>query len=225
MSGYFVTGTDTEVGKSLVATALVHAFAENGGLIGVMKPVAAGAIETAEGLRNGDAIALQNAASISLPYELINPYLYNDSIAPHIAANQSGRTIELAQLVDAYLQVSDRADRVVVEGAGGWLLPIDDELTLADFVVALQLPVVVVVGLRLGCLNHALLTIESIQQRGLTVAGWVANSLMPQMEVEQQNIDTLVQRISAPLLGRVPFNPDHTLESVAACLDLSLLPV
>ena len=205
--GVFVTGTDTEVGKTVVATAMVRSLADSGQRIAVMKPIAAGADPTAEGLRNADALALIAAANVPAPYQTVNPYCLKLPASPHIAAANEGITLKLAPIVQAFGQLTRISDLVVVEAAGGWLAPINEMETMADIAAALDLPVLLVVGLRLGCLNHALLTAQAIEARGLTFAGWIANHLQPRFDHAAENIATLEARLAAPLLDVVPFQP------------------
>lgn len=202
MSGIFVTGTDTGVGKSLVSAALLHLYAEQGLRVVGMKPVAAGC---KPGELNEDVGLLRAASSVDAPLELTNPYSFQPAIAPHIAAQQSGARIDISHIVDSYAQLAGMADMVVVEGAGGFLVPLNERQTMADLASALRLPVVLVVGVRLGCLSHALLSAEAIRARGLKLAGWVANRIDPEMDSPEQNIDALVVRLGAPLLGQIPF--------------------
>jgi dethiobiotin synthetase len=169
-----------------------------------MKPIASGCERTSQGLRNADALALMQAAATDLPYEWINPYAFEPAIAPHIAAAQAGVAIELDRIAERYRWLARTADYVIVEGAGGWRAPIDARLDMADLAMRLGLDVIVVVGLRLGCLNHAQLTVENIQVRQMTCRGWLANTLDPAMPCLQQNIDTLRSRLSPTCLGVVP---------------------
>lgn len=205
MRGVFVTGTDTGVGKTLVAAALLHGYAARGLRVVGMKPVAAGGEARGCGWFNEDVAALAAASNLELPREWINPYFFPQPVAPHLAAAAAGTQMELDHLVACFEALAARADRVVVEGAGGFLVPLDDSHTLADLAVRLSLPVVLVVGMRLGCLNHALLTAEAIERRGLTLAGWVANRLEPDMPMFEGNLATLKTRLAAPLLGVLPF--------------------
>ena len=205
--GVFLTGTDTEVGKTVVATAMVRSLADSGQRIAVMKPIAAGADPTPEGLRNADALALIAAANVPAPYQTVNPYCLKLPASPHIAAANEGITLKLAPIVQAFGQLTRISDLVVVEAAGGWLAPINEMETMADIAAALDLPVLLVVGLRLGCLNHALLTAQAIEARGLTFAGWIANHLQPRFDHAAENIATLEARLAAPLLDVVPFQP------------------
>lgn len=218
-AGYFVTGTDTGVGKTLVSCALLHAFALAGKTAIGMKPIAAGC-EAGKWL---DVEQLIAASSVSAAREWINPYALVPPIAPHIAAKQAGVTIDLAVIQQAFYAMQKTADRVIVEGAGGFLVPLGDRYDTRDLACALGLPVVLVVGLRLGCLNHALLTAEAIQASGLPLAGWVANQIDPAMASLTENIDTLQQRLAAPLLGVLPFREQPDAKAFAAQLDTRLL--
>ena len=217
---YFVTGTDTGVGKTLVSCALLHAFAAQGRSVAGFKPVAAGC--DADG-HNDDALALRAASSLQLAYGQVNPYCFAPATAPHIAAARSGVRIELAAIVAAYRELAGRAEKVVVEGAGGFLVPLNGAQDSGDLARELSLPVILVVGMRLGCLNHALLTVEAIAARGLALAGWVANVLDAQMPALQDNIDALRTRIAAPCLGVVPRMDEADARIAAARLDMARL--
>ena len=203
--GCFVTGTDTGVGKTLVSAALLHTLARHHRRVVGMKPVAAGLIDHHGHWISEDVLALRAASSVTVPPELDNPVALPDPLSPHIAAQRAGRLITTAELLAAHRALKERADVVVVEGAGGWRVPINDHETLADLARAIGVPVVLVVGLRLGCLNHALLSVEAIRADGLQLAGWVANTVDPDMACIEENIDTLRQRMAAPLLGVVPW--------------------
>jgi dethiobiotin synthetase len=220
--GLFVTGTDTGVGKTVVAVALLRAMAGRGLRAVGMKPVASGSVHTVAGLVNEDVVALTQASSIEAPPELVNPYCFQPAIAPHLAAAAAGAQISLARIVDAYHALAVGADCVVVEGAGGLMVPLNDRENFADLVSWLRLPVVLVVGMRLGCLNHALLTAEVLRQRGLTMAGWVANRIDADMAEFDSNLETLADRIDAPLIGTLPFLPENTAV-MAQFLRLELL--
>jgi len=202
--GCFITGTDTEVGKTHVAVALVRALVAGGRRVAVMKPVAAGAAATPAGLRNEDAIALLTASNVATSYEDVNPYCLEPPISPHIAAQEAGICIDPAKIATASRSLRAAADFLVVEGAGGWLAPISNDHTMADLAAALELPVVLVVGLRLGCLNHAQLTAESIRARGLPFAGWIANALDPAFARPQANLATLAARLGSEPLAVLP---------------------
>lgn len=213
----FVTGTDTGVGKTLVAAALIHRFAMAGQRVTGMKPVAAG---TEPDGSNEDVRALRAAGNVTVAPEDFNPYLFAPAIAPHLATAELGRTIELDRIVRAFQALAARAEVVVVEGAGGFYVPLNAREDMADLARMLRLPVLLVVGMRLGCLNHALLTAAAIEARGLTLAGWVANCIDPAMARLEANIDTLRRRIAAPCLGVVPFDASPDYRAVAARLAL-----
>ena len=217
---YFVTGTDTGVGKTLISCALLHAIAEQGRRVAGFKPVAAGCDENEH---NEDALALCAASTEQLACEQVNPYCFAPAIAPHLAAEFSGIRIELSRILDAYRELSGQVDEVVVEGAGGFLVPLNEQQDSADLAQLLGLPVVLVVGMRLGCLNHALLTVRAIAGSGLECAGWVANVVEAGMPALQQNIDTLRNRIDAPLLGVVPYMDNPDAHAVAELLNIELL--
>ncbi|ALO47305.1 dethiobiotin synthase [Pseudohongiella spirulinae] len=220
----FVTGTDTEVGKTHVSCALLAAARKAGLQTAAMKPVASGCESTAEGLRNGDALALQAQCSIDLPYEQVNPVALQAAIAPHLAAASEGRQLSLSRLVGmARAVLMARADFTVLEGAGGWRVPLNNREMLSGLALELRLPVVLVVGIRLGCINHALLTAEAIQRDGLQLAGWVANHLGEGSAVDRQNVETLQGMLQAPLLGELPFVPAQSPDETAAYLDLAAL--
>lgn len=202
--GFFITGTDTGVGKTRVTLGLLNALAAAGYRTAAMKPVACGVIETPAGPGNEDALLLQQQSSVPLAYDVVNPYLFAAPIAPHLAAQREGRRIEIAHLKKVFDEIAAQADCVVVEGVGGWCVPLNERETSADLAAALGLPVVLVVGMRLGCLNHALLTCESIARHGPPLAGWVANAVTPGFAELEENVAALSERISAPLLGVVP---------------------
>ena len=211
-----ITGTDTGVGKTLVSCALLHQLALRYPRVIGMKPVAAGT-SMVNGLQvNDDVLALRAASNCGAPPELDNPVSLADPVSPHIAAQRSGTRIDIGHIVACHQALLQRADAVVVEGAGGFMVPLSDDdagsSTGADLAQALQLPVVLVVGMRLGCLNHALLTAEAISARGLTLAGWVANQIDPDMAAQQENLLFLQRRLGAPLLAKVGWQvpPDPT---------------
>jgi dethiobiotin synthetase len=217
--GWFVTGTDTGVGKSRASAALLHALrARHPRCVG-MKPVAAGAEPDASGqLQNDDTLALRAASNVAVPPELDNPVLLADPMSPHIAAARAGRTIAIEPVVAAYRALAEHADAVVVEGAGGFLVPLTPRLTGGDLAAALGLPVILVVGLRLGCLNHALLTRDAIAARGLRLAGWIASRLDPAMPEQEANLDYLRAQLPAPLLADFAWDPQADPATLAVTL-------
>ncbi len=228
--GLFVTGTDTGVGKTRVAVALVHALRARGLQVAVMKPVSAGSVA---GELNEDVAALLQASNVASDLDDVNPYAFADPVAPHIAAQQAGVRIELAVVAQAFARLAGAADVVVVEGAGGWRVPLNDREDMADLAQALGLPVVLVVGLRLGCLSHALLTAESIAGRQLPWAGWVGNHIDPAMAQQAANLDALRTRLPGPCLGVQAFagdpvsstNPPHVTPPAEHWLTLPDGPV
>lgn len=201
---YFVAGTDTEMGKTLIASSLLLALTRTGTCTAGMKPIAAGAQLRDGAWHNEDADALAEQASIALPPALTTPYLFRQPTAPHIAAALENRPMSLPHILECYQQIAERAEAIVVEGVGGFRVPLDDSVDTGDMAQQLGLPVVLVVGLRLGCINHSLLTVEAIAARGLRLAGWVANTVDPDLPNSDANVATLSARINAPLLGRVP---------------------
>ena len=203
--GFFVTGTDTGVGKTVVSAALTRALVARGLRVAVMKPIASGSDPTPRGLRNSDALTLMAAANVPAPYEVVNPYCFEPPISPHIAAREAGVAIDLTLLRSRFGSLAAAGDCVIVEGAGGWLAPISDTETMADLAAALSLPALLVVGLRLGCLNHALLTRESLSTRGVAFAGWIANAIDPHFDRPAENLATLSARLGEPPLASVPF--------------------
>ncbi|HJV61599.1 MAG TPA: dethiobiotin synthase [Albitalea sp.] len=226
MTAWFVVGTDTGVGKTLAATALLHRLRTRHARVAGMKPIAAGAEQQADGRwTNADVLALQAAASVRAPDALVNPYLLKTPASPHIAARHDGITIEIERIVSAFQQLRAQADAVIVEGAGGLLVPLDDEHDGGDLAVALGLPVILVVGLRLGCLNHALLTAQAIRQRGLPLAGWVANRIDPGMPEVDANLSWLAHRLATPCLGEIPHLPAPDAREAARFLRLPDEPI
>jgi len=213
---YFVIGTDTNVGKTYVAAGLVQHFASLGFKTVGMKPVASGCELSAHGLLadvlvNADVTALVNASNMQLPLNWISPYRFLPAIAPHIAAAEAGVEINIDLIALAYAQLAAEAEVVIVEGAGGFFVPLNAEQTLADLAQKLDIPLILVVGMRLGCINHALLTVAAIEARGLKFAGWIANALEPNMEMFAENLSCLQQRIAAPCLSVVHWQGSVTL--------------
>jgi len=200
----FITGTDTGIGKSLVAASLLRALQAQGLRALGMKPIASGCTMTTQGLRNDDAELLRTHGSGAPDYALVNPYALREPIAPHLAAAQAGVALRLDPIVAAFAALSTMSQCVVVEGVGGWAVPLSDTLMQADLVRALRLPVILVVGLRLGCINHALLSARAIAQDGCELIGWIGNQIDPAMLCLEENLATLRERLPAPCLGVLP---------------------
>lgn len=219
--GIFITGTDTGIGKTWIALGLMAALQKQGLKVLGMKPVASGCEQTPNGLRNEDALLLRAQGSLPVDYPLINPYAFAPPVAPHLAAEQAGTRIDLDRIESHYQALTVQADVVVVEGAGGWRVPLNEDDTMADLAARLDLEVVLVVGLRLGCINHALLSAESIRAHGGKLTGWVANTLDPHMALQAQNILSIQRRIDAPLLGVVPFQHTLSADSTAGKLTIN----
>lgn len=206
MNGVFVAGTDTGVGKTLAACALLHALRRRHARVVGMKPVAAGAIPIGAAWCSEDAVALRAASSIAVPPELDNPVLLPEPMSPHLAAARAGVRIDVDEIVRSYRQLAALSDFVVVEGAGGFLVPLSERETGADLARALALPVILVVGLRLGCLNHALLTAEAVRARGLTLTGWICNRIDAGMLAPEENVAYLKTHLGAPLMADIAFS-------------------
>lgn len=223
-AAYFIAGTDTDVGKTTIAAGLLHA-AQLAGLSTLgAKPVASGCEVTPKGLRNADALALMAQSSLKLPYERINPYAFEPAIAPHLAAREAGIDLSVQSLLGPMREIlAQQADFTLIEGAGGWRVPLSHHANLSDLAVALKLPVILVVGVRLGCINHALLSAEAIARDGLQLAGWVANIIDPKTSRLEENLASLAERLPAPCLGRVPRLKPATAEGVAEHLQIDLL--
>lgn len=220
----FVTGTDTEVGKTLVTAGLLKAFEKEGYTTLGLKPLAAGCENTEDGLRNEDALLLQHNSTEQVPYSVINPVAFEPAIAPHIAAMAEKRLLTASSLEGYVRGALLRPAKVkLIEGAGGWFTPLSYRETLADLPRLLKVPVILVVGMRLGCINHALLTAEAVRQTGLNLCGWVANRMDPDMQCYEENRDTLSNMLGAPLLGEVPHFDQVDIDQVAESLDVSAL--
>ena len=220
----FVTGTDTEIGKTLTSAAMLHALVQAGVRACGMKPVAAGAELRDGAWHNDDCDQLAAAGNVHLPQTITTPFLLREAAAPHIAAALEDVVISPVPILAAYIEINAASDAVVVEGVGGFRVPLNDTYDTADLAEQLELPVVLVVGLRLGCISHALLTVEAIAARNLVLAGWVANELQDDMNFADENIAALELRIPAPLLGRIPRLAEPTAQAAAAHLDFSGLP-
>ena len=220
--GFFVTGTDTGVGKTRIAIALLRALIEAGARAAGMKPVASGC-ELRDGrLVNEDALALIAAGNVQAAYEDVNPYAFAPPIAPHVAARQAGTVVDRARIRASYLRLAARTDSVVVEGAGGWLVPVGPHATLADIALDFAFPVILVVGMRLGCINHALLTAQAVAASGLTLAGWIANDPGPVMPERAASLAAIAERVAAPCLADV--GSGASTLSIAAQLRRGLAP-
>jgi len=221
---YFVTGTDTEVGKTVASSALLQAARFQGLKTVGYKPVASGSEMTAEGLRNTDALALQRNSSVALSYQAVNPYTFAEPTSPHIVSHDEQRPISFSVLSAGLRALEEQAEWVLVEGAGGWFTPLSDDLTFADWVAGEQLPVILVVGIKLGCINHAMLTALAVKQSGLRLAGWIANNVVAPGKRHHEYLATLKHRIHAPFLGEIPWLADGAENAETGhYLDLSAL--
>ncbi len=217
---YFITGTDTGVGKTLVSCALLRAFSAQGKRVVGFKPVAAGCDDDDH---NDDAKCLRAASNVQATYGQINPYCFPHPIAPHLAARHVGVCVEFSRILASFHELSGQADEVIVEGVGGFCVPLNEKQDSADLAKQLGLPVILVVGMRLGCLNHALLTVRAIADYQLECAGWVANVLDADMPALQENIDALRERIAVPLLGIIPYQLQPDAQEIAAQMNVGLL--
>ena len=213
MNKWFITGTDTEVGKTVASCALLQAAIRAGYHAVGYKPVASGSQMTAEGIRNDDALALQQTSYLKLPYEAINPLAFIEPTSPHIISAHEQRPINFSVMSEGLVCLATQSDWVQVEGAGGWFTPLSDTTTFADWVKAEQLPVILVVGIKLGCINHALLTAQAVETAGLRLAGWIANDIQPQGKWHIEYLTTLKKRISAPFLGEIPWFEELTIST------------
>ena len=218
MDRLFVTGTDTGAGKTVASAALLHAFRARGLRAVGMKPVASGCVATAEGWRNDDALALRAASDPVPPYDDLNPYALPAPLAPEIAARDAGVDVQLGVLVSAFERLHPRADLVLVEGVGGWAAPLTATLDQRHLVQELRLPVVLVVGMRLGCINHARLSARAIQDDGARLVGWIANEVDPHMERRDENFALLSARLPVPCWGRLPYAPEADARAMATHL-------
>ncbi|RXJ70377.1 dethiobiotin synthase [Veronia nyctiphanis] len=219
INAYFITGTDTEVGKTFASVALIQALINKGYKVAGYKPVAAGTEETAEGLCNPDAVALKAVSNVSMTYQEANPCLLDTPCSPHIAADIEKRDVSLAALSDGLHSLTERSDIVIVEGAGGWHVPVSDDASLSEWVRDEQLAVIMVVGMKLGCLNHALLTAQAIRHDGLLIKGWIANCVDPNAQFLDEMIETLNKRLDTPCLGVLPFT-DKNGADLSGCLTI-----
>lgn len=220
-SGVFVTGTDTDCGKTFVSQQMLHALRVRGVSAVGFKPVAAGAVKHEGQLRNDDALVLAGAGNVTVPYESINPYCFEAPVSPHLAAADTGETIELEAILAAAERLAGKCDFLVAEGAGGWRVPLSPSLDIQTLAIALGLPVVMVVGLRLGCLNHAQLTEEVIVASGAQLIGWVATQVDPAMSHVESNLQTLDRCLATPCLGWFPHQRTATSFPPVRPLDLA----
>ncbi|MGE0971301.1 dethiobiotin synthase [Klebsiella sp. WOUb02] len=221
---YFVTGTDTEVGKTVSSCALLQAANLRGRKSAGYKPVASGSELTEQGLRNDDALALQRHSRVALSYEQVNPFAFAEPTSPHIISADEGRPITVAALSAGLRELEKQADWLLVEGAGGWFTPLSETLSFADWVQEERLPVILVVGIKLGCINHALLTAQAVRQAGLPLAGWIANDVQPPGKRHREYLATLKRLLPAPMLGEIPWLEEASpREDLGRYLDLSAL--
>ena len=211
---FFITGTDTGAGKTWATIALMRYFKNKGLSVVGMKPVAAGCVWQDGQLKNADAMLMQEHATRALDYKQINPYAFEMPVSPHIAAKNN--PVQLDVIAKAFCDLEDKADVILVEGAGGWLAPLNNECDIADLAKVLQIPVIMVVAIRLGCINHARLTFNAIQTAGVQCAGWLALCVDPEMQKQDENVETIKNKISAPFLGTLPYTKEMDFELLAA---------
>ncbi len=213
--GVFVLGTDTGVGKTFCSVLLIRALKKQGLKVSAMKPIASGSQQTAEGLRNNDALLLQKHANVELSYEQVNPYAYHDPISPHIAAEKEQNPFEIAVVKENFVEACSKSDIVLVEGVGGWRTPFSEKISSVDLVRELNIPVIMVVGLKLGCINHALLTAEALKRDQVNILGWIANDITGKNLARSETIETIARQVTMPLianLSRLEFDDDGLLE-------------
>lgn len=215
--GFFIVGTDTGVGKTVVSTALLIMLARQGFKTTAIKPIASGCLLTPSGLRNDDALTLQKYATHKIDYAQTNPFAFAEPIAPHIAAAKSNTELTVAEILikTTHTTSSNNIDYIVIEGAGGLYVPLNNQETMIDLIKAYNYPVILVVGIKLGCINHALLTLESIHNANIKIAGWIANVIDPNMQYIDENVDSIKQRVNLPLLGVIPYQNNLDLTAVA----------
>ncbi|QZA79022.1 dethiobiotin synthase [Deefgea tanakiae] len=219
---FFITGTDTDIGKTVASSQLIRGFSNCGHKTLGMKPIASGCMLSGDILVNSDVESHRLASNVEADIELINPYRFAPAVSPHLAARDANVEISLPHLLECAQQLSQMADVLVIEGAGGWYAPISEQYTIADLATELAAPVIVVVGMRLGCLNHAQLTIDAISQRGLVIAGWIANRVDPAFKRYEDNLAYLKQRIAAPLLAELEYD-DNALNMALNTSSIELL--
>ena len=221
--GIFITGTDTGIGKTWTTLALMHALKASGLRVAGMKPVASGAVTVDDRLKNEDALLIQSQCSTTHPYEWINPFVFTEPVAPHIAAHNTGAIINLGTITESFGKIAGSNDFVVVEGVGGWRVPLAEQLSIADMVRALGLPVLLVIGLRLGCINHALLTVECIRADGIPLSGIVITGIEEDYLCVEETLQTLARSINSPMLGILPHMKAFNIKTLAAKLDVKQL--
>jgi len=222
-NGIFITGTDTGVGKTWFTVTLMEALKKQGHQVAGMKPIASGAILDDGRLMNEDASLIMHHCSEATNYELINPVVFESAVAPHIAVSKKKEIIDLDQIVASYDQLASNSESVIVEGIGGWRVPISDKISIVDLVRALNLPVIMVVGIRLGCINHAILTAEAIRADGVTLCGWVSNQLDKDCLYKQETIDTLNERLDCPQIADLAYMKDFEPDKMLDRINLSLI--
>lgn len=221
-NNWFLTGTDTDAGKTVVSCALLQAAKKQGFRCAGYKPVASGSEMTADGLRNSDALALWRNTVVPVSYEEINPYTFAEPTSPHIVSELTQTPVDFFVITAGLHNLSQQADWVLTEGAGGWFTPLSQTQTYADWVIQMQMPVILVVGVKLGCINHALLTAQAIQQAGLRLAGWVANEVIPPGPYQAQYLETLTRLIPAPCMGLLPHLPDPLQHDLSGYMNICL---
>jgi len=219
IKGMFITGTDTGIGKTVVSCAILAKLKQMGLMVQGMKPIASGCELTKDGLRNEDAEALIDNSSIIQDYDLVNPYAFEPPIAPHLIAAKLGVDIDIDLILEKFNKLKTDMDSIIVEGVGGWQVPINETQTVANLAVRLNLPVVLVVGVRLGAINHAMLTYDAICQSGLDCMGWVANIVEKNMLNSNENIEAIQQRIEAPLLAKIPYQNSIDVQRIVSYFD------
>jgi len=218
---YFITGTDTGVGKTWATVALMRYFKQQGRIVAGMKPVAAGCDWVDGQLKNEDALLLQENASMDLDYKEINPYAFEMPVSPHLAS--LGDQVQLNVIEQAYTKLKDKADVLMVEGAGGWFAPLNNDSDIADLALKLKIPVIMIVAIRLGCINHARLTFQAIQSSGAECSGWIAMCLDPEMAKQDENIETLKSKISVPLLAVLPYMKEMDFDLLGTKINKKIL--
>ncbi|MFP3028812.1 MAG: dethiobiotin synthase [Arsenophonus sp.] len=222
---FFLTGTDTNIGKTVVSCALLQAAANHGYQTAGYKPVASGSEELMVGLRNSDAQLLRKNSNVNLNYYDVNPIVFAQETSPHIASQLTGTLIDWQIMYEGLNKLKQSADWIIIEGSGGWYTPLCHEKTLADWVIQQQLPVILTVGIKLGCINHAILTAQAIKKSGLLLAGWVANEIVLPDQYKQSYLLTLKQRLSAPCLGVIPHLPNWQSDSIGKFVNLDTLSI